>query len=46
MLDVLAFLAFFGNGYQLQMKYEHCEKIEFKGDYCKFQKKLSKYEKK
>lgn len=46
MLVVLAFLAFFGNGYQLQMKYEHCKELKFEGKHCELQKKLSKYEKK
>jgi hypothetical protein len=40
MIPFLIALALFGNGYQLQMKFEHCKKQEFKGEYCEVQKML------
>lgn len=41
MLLILA-LALFGNLAQLQLKYDHCKSIEFKGEYCSIQKELYK----
>lgn len=35
----------FTSGYNVQTKYDYCESIEFKGEYCSLQKKLNKYEK-
>jgi len=32
----------FGNGYQAQKKYDFCKSKEFKGEYCKLQKKMEK----
>jgi hypothetical protein len=34
-----------GNTAQLQLKYDHCKSIEFKGEYCELQKKLSELKK-
>ena len=41
---IMVILALFGNGYQLQKKYDYCKEIKFEGDFCKAQKKLNKYE--
>jgi hypothetical protein len=46
MLVAIIIAGIFGNGYQMQKKYDYCKSIEFKGKYCELQKKMSKYSKK
>ena len=45
MIAIIVVLAFFGNGYQLQKKYDYCKSVQFKGEYCSLQKKLSEVKK-
>jgi len=43
---LILILAVFGNLTQLQLKYDHCKSIDFKGEYCEVQKKLNESSKK
>jgi hypothetical protein len=45
MIIALLFGLLVGNTTQLQLKYEHCKSLEFKGEYCELQKKLSEIKK-
>ena len=42
MFFIMIFTVFF-SATSMQGKYEHCKAEQFKGDYCKWQKKMSKY---
>lgn len=44
MIFLILVSTIFYSGYSFQTKYDYCKSIEFKGDYCKTQKKLKKYE--
>lgn len=46
MFFIIIAVSLFSSTYQMQAKYDYCKSIEFKGEYCKTQKKLNKYERK
>ena len=43
MIAFLIGVLLLSSGYQMQEKFDYCEKKEFEGEYCQVQKKLSKY---
>ena len=42
---IVLFSVFLTSMINLQFKYEHCKTVDFEGEYCKTQKKLSELKK-